>query len=273
MGEHGGDMRRGIGTAAMALAAASAGWLASGSARAATLHYQVYWGGFHTAEVALVSDGGAAAYHARLGIETVGLAESLSGLTVRAESWGRTRGADLAPSRFDADTRGKDGESRLAVEFAPTAPAHTVLDVTRRLAGAGDGDDDGPRPPVPPELRTGTLDPLTALMELGRRATQAAEGHGPTRFVLPVYDGRQRYDAVVTVKGPGSTAVDDRTLAGVAVEVGVTPRAGFRPDSLDFWRNARFTALIDPASGLPLHIARTDSAVATVIDVEMPHDN
>ncbi len=269
--------RLGIETAAKALAAAAAaGCLASAPARATTLRYEVFWGGFHTAEVALVSDGGASVYHARLGIETVGLAESLSGLTVRAESWGRASGADLAPLRFNADTQGKDSENRLAVEFAPAAPARTVLDVTRRLTGAkgddGDGDD-GPRPPVPPDLRTGTLDPLSALMELGRRAMRAAAGQGPARFVVPVYDGHQRYDAVVIVKGPGRTAVDNRTLSGIAVDVRFSPLAGFRPDDLDFWRSARFTALIDPANGLPLHITSTDSTIATVINVEMPHAN
>ncbi len=242
------------------------------AAAAATVHYQVYWGGFHAADVALASDGGPAGYHASLGVETTGLTESLSGLALQAQAWGgAATGQDaLTPSRFSADTQARDSDDSLAVQYgAANVPARIVEDLTRRLTPYDD-DDHSPRPPVPAALRMGTIDPLTALVELGRRAAEAEAGHGPRRFVLPVYDGHQRYDARVTVDGPRTITVRDRKLAGIAVEVTLVPLAGFRADGRALWTNASFGALIDPVTALPSHIVSKDFTIATVIDAEAP---
>jgi hypothetical protein len=51
------------------------------------------------------------------------------------------------------------------------------------------GDNEG-REPVPPELTTGSLDPVSAVLAL---LTTAADGHGCSPS-LPVFDGRRRFD-------------------------------------------------------------------------------
>lgn len=238
--------------------------LAAAPAEAAAVRYEVYWGGFHAAEAHLDREDGPDGVHTRLGVQTMGLAEELSGLVLDVEAWAQASGSDLAPGRFLADSQGRTKGDRLTVEFAPAAPARIVSDEHR-----GPPDDDPP-PPVPAELTAGTLDPLTALLDLGRRAAEAAENRGPARFVLPVYDGHRRYDAQVTVEGPGSATVRDRTLSGIAVEVRLDPVAGFKPKRVEFWKQARFIALIDPASGLPLRITSQDTDIATVITAEEP---
>lgn len=259
-------MRRAICVTLAGLGAA----LLPSAARATAVHYEVYWGGFHAAEVALASDHGPGGYHATLGIETAGLAERLSGLAVQAEASGRAGGRDtLTPHRFSADTEAKDSDTSLAVQYGgANTPARIIENLTRRLTP--DDDDQSPRPPVPPALRVGTLDPLTALVELGRRAADCEAGHGPRRFVLPVYDGRQRYDAHVTVGAAKSVTVHDRRLAGIDVDVTLVPLAGFRADGRQLWSNASFDALIDPVTALPLRIVSKDFTIATVIDAEAP---
>ncbi|MDA8230233.1 MAG: DUF3108 domain-containing protein [Magnetospirillum sp.] len=253
------------------LAVTGAALLSEGTAAdAAQMRYSVYWGGFHTADVALSDVGASGGYHASLDVSTTGLAERLSGLSLQVDAWGKAVPRDtLSPDRFSADTTRKDEENKLAVQFDHgTAPARIVLDETRSLAPA-DEDEDPPAPPVPPEQRIGTLDPLSAIMEVGRRARDALKD-GPRGFTLPVYDGRHRYDARVAVQGMRSTDIDDRQVQGVAVLVTFVPVAGFRDKARDMWNNARFSALIDPSTGLPLRIVSEDFAVATVITAQLP---
>ncbi len=238
-------------------------------AEAAEMRYEVYWGGFHSADVALTSDGERGAYHARLGVTTTGAARLLSDMHFQAEAWGHPAGRGvLTPDRFSADTTSTRADTRLALQFDHGhAPARITLDETHRLTP--DDDPPPPRPPVPPELRVGTIDPLSALVELGRLATAAAAGIGPASFVLAVYDGRQRYDANVWVTGLDRINIGGQNLTGIAVQILFRPLAGFRDSSRDMWENATFTALIDRSSGLPLHIVSRNFTVATVINAEV----
>jgi len=71
------------------------------------------------------------------------------------------------------------------------------------------------------------------------------------------------------VTGWGATELADRRVNAVSVEAVVTPIAGFRAAALETWRGARFDALIDPASGLPLRIASRDFTIDTVITAEI----
>ena len=190
---------------------------------------------------------------------------------ITAESWGqRTDAAIMAPDRFEVDTRDDDGENRLAVEYSPDIVARVVLDLT--TGNDGRNDDDPPRPPVPPELCKQTLDPLSALAVLGRSVMAKTAGGQPDHLLLPVYDGRQRYDVRADIKGPQMTTVHDRAFSGIAVELTFFPLAGFREDSRESWDNARFNVLINPDNGLPLRVESENAAIATVINLAIPKD-
>ena len=223
------------------------------------------------AEASLSDQQRSAGYHLRLKSTTQGMFADLSGLMITAESWGqRTDAATMAPNRFEVDTRDDDGENRLAVEYSPDIVARVVLDLT--TGNDGKNDDELPRPPVPPELCRQTLDPLSALAMLGRSVMAKAAGGQTDHLLLPIYDGRQRYDIRVDIKGPQTTTVHDRALSGLAVELTFLPLAGFREDSRESWDNARFNVLIDPNNGLPLHVESENTAVATVINLAIPKD-
>ena len=240
-------------------------------AQAETIHYDLFWGGLHLAEVSLSDQQRTVGYHLRLRSTTHGMFADLSGLMISAESWGqRTDAASMAPNRFEVDTRDDDGENRLAVEYSPDIVARVVLDLT--TGNDGRNDDEPPRPPVPPELRRQTLDPLSAPAVLGRSVIAKAAGGQTDHLLLPIYDGRQRYDVRADIKGPQTTTVHDRALSGIAVELTFLPMAGFHEDSRVSWDNARFNVLINPDNGLPLHVVSENTAVATVINLAVPKD-
>lgn len=226
----------------LALATASAAPL--DAAETVEVRYDVFWGGFRAAEARLVSAGG----DAQLAVRATGLVDSLSAFALEAEAH---------PERFRTHSRSKRMESLLAVDYHGTP--RTVIDEIRR---AEPEDEDEPRPPVPEQLKAGTFDPLTALTTACRRALTARAGE---RFVLPVYDGRNRYDVVVAVSGTGSADVAGRRVVGPRATVEFHPVAGFRKKSQEMWTGATFTVLVDPATQLPARIASETFTVATVI--------
>jgi hypothetical protein len=211
------------------------------------IHYEVFWGGFRAAEARLSNASSALDLTAR----ATGLADSVSAFAMEAEA---------GPRRFQTHSRSNDMESRLAVDL--TDPPHTVIDEIRRTKP-----DDEPRPPVPEAMKAGTVDPLHALASASQRILTAAKGE---RFTLAVFDGRNRYDAVVTVIGPARTEVGGRMVAATAARLEIKPLAGFRPKTRELWDGARFTVWVDPATALPARIVSDSFAIATVISAVPP---
>lgn len=199
------------------------------AAPATEIRYDIHWGGFHAAQALLAREGGEAA----LSVRTIGLVQRMTDFALEAE-----REAALFSSRAGTSK----WTSRLAVDFS--GRPQVLVDEVRRLDGKDEGE---PRPPVPEHLKPGTLDPLTALAEAGRliAAGRAAR--------LPIYDGRNRYDVRLDPTGPNRARVT------------ILPLAGFRPKSLETWRDATFLVTIDPATQLPAKIVSESFAVGTVI--------
>lgn len=218
------------------------------AADAVEVRYDVYWGGFRAAEARLSNTQAALDLTAR----ATGLADSVSAFAMEAEA---------APGRFQTHSRSKDMESRLAVDF--TGQPHTIIDEIRRTTP----DDDEPRPPVPEDQKAGTVDPLHAITAATQRILAARPGE---RFTVPVFDGRNRYDATVTVGGPARSEVSGRMIAGTRASVEIKPLAGFRAKTRDLWDGARFTVLVDPATALPARIVSDSFAIATVISAVSP---
>ncbi|MCR6628867.1 MAG: DUF3108 domain-containing protein [Magnetospirillum sp.] len=233
----------------LALLAALTTAVPARAAEPVEVRYEVFWGGFRAAEARLVNDGGAL----DLSAQATGLVDSLSAFALEAEA---------APGLFQTRSRTKNMESRLAVDF--TGQPRTVVDEIRRT----DPDTkEEPRPPVPEAMKAGTTDPLHALMSASQRALAARPGE---RFTMPVFDGRNRYDATVTVTGPGSMDVSGRRVAGIRASVEIKPLAGFRPKTRERWDGARFIVLVDPATALPARIVSDSFAIATVISAVPP---
>lgn len=214
------------------------------AAETVEVHYEVFWGGFRAAEARLVSTGG----EAELAVRATGMAESLAAFALDAESQ-----RDI----FHTTSRSQTMDSTLAVDFHGTP--HTTIDTIRHR----DPDDQPePRAAVPEAMKIGTLDPLTAMVAASRHILA---GHAGEHFTVPVYDGRNRYDALVTIIGPGSTTIGEHRIAGTRATIQFKPLAGFREESHALWDGARFNLLLDPATQLPARIVSESFTVGTVI--------
>ncbi len=221
-------------------------WIgASLAAEPVEVRYDVFWGGFRAAEIKLVQAGP----DAEMAVRATGLLESLSAFALDAEA---------QQQRFQSHARSKKSETVLAVDFHGEPP-RTLIDETRDLEPKKKQE---PREPVPEAMKAGTMDPLTALTTASRRALAGKPGE---RFTVPVFDGRNRYDAVVTVTGPGSAEVNGRRVSGIKATILFQPLAGFRKKSREMWDDASFTILLDPATQLPARIVSDNFLVATVI--------
>lgn len=116
-------------------------------------------------------------------------------------------------------------------------------------------DDD--RDPVPPELTKGAVDVLTALLRVARQIEQS----GRCDVVVPVFDGRRRYDFVFTDAGSEPSALVDLTMARRCT-ASVRKIAGFlkKPTPWDDSDGARAAAIVVGRLGadLPLLPVRLD---------------
>lgn len=213
------------------------------------VRYEMFWGGFRAAEARLVRAGA----ETELAVRATGMADKFASFAMEAAS---------QDAQFRSHSRSKSMESTLAVDFHGTP--RTLIDEIRRT---DPGEDSEPRPPVPESMKTGTMDPLTAMITASRHAVLARAGE---RFTVPVYDGRNRYDAIVSVEGPGSTTLGSHRITGTRATIQFKPLAGFRKKSLERWDGATFTLILDPATQLPARITSETFTIATVISAIPP---
>jgi hypothetical protein len=144
-------------------------------AETAQLDYAVYFGAVETIAI-----------ETRLALSDVGYQISLRGHTTGMLDWlldwrmdAETRGSlatGLQPERHLAEVHQHGRLREVALRFAHDG----AIDAT--VAPSPEADD---REPVPPALRRGALDPMSAVLLLART------GCGRT---VPVFDGRRRYD-------------------------------------------------------------------------------
>ena len=83
----------------------------------------------------------------------------------------------------------------------------------------------------PPELQTGVLDPVAAVVELRRLTAEALAG-GPQRYAVNVFDGRRRYDVEAELIGRTTATVDRRPEPVVEVRLTFRPLAGLDESDL-----------------------------------------
>ena len=231
------------------------------------LRYGMYWGGLHVADVALRYQPNGTVYRSDFRIQTVGMAEML--LRYRGEassegqltSEGRLNGADrLLPEAYRFNGRSRKATTMAEVLFDPHTGA--AVHVESRKRGKSRGTD------VPQELWVDVLDPLTAFLHL-RQELSALRSGELQQVVLPVFDGRRRYDLVAEPGARESLSAAGRDWDALHIDLTVRPVAGFDEED---WEEAghgtggmRLEALVsDDARMIPLRIKTRNAAVNVV---------
>lgn len=239
------------------------GW--SQAAEPESLSFQAYWGGFDAAEISFVADRQGDLYHGHLSILTHGMTHWVSRLTIESDSWGLVTPNGFQPLTFSQKSSSRDKNRRIEMRFVDQGEvAEKLVDEERRNdASLVPADPDDPDPPVPEEARHHVLDPVTALFEMGRRGMA-----GEKAFVLPVFDGRRRYDLAVQAVGPGQHEIGGKSYDTLDLKAVMTPLYGFKPRYMDFWKNAGFDVFVGRDIGLPVKILTTTFTAETVIGLQ-----
>ncbi|HYH22409.1 MAG TPA: DUF3108 domain-containing protein [Azospirillum sp.] len=180
------------------------------------LDYRVHVGGVTVMEVqallALTGD--------RYAIEMKGATQGMLGRIISWTTTSSTAGsitpAGPRPSRYQVESAWRGDPRNVRMEYDGQGGLTVAADPPPQVEG---------REPVPEPMRHGSVDPLSAHLEV---LLAAGRSEGCTRTV-PVYDGRRRYDLSFSDAGPEALAasrhsafagmtrhcrVESRTLAG-----------------------------------------------------------
>lgn len=238
---------------------------AASAAEPESMSFQAYWGGLDAAEISFAAEQKDGRYHGHLSIHTHGMTHWMTQLMVDSDSWGVVTASGFRPDNFNQTTSSQDKTRRVEMRFVDQGEtAEKTLDEERRNdASLVPPDPDDELPPLPEEARRHVLDPVTALFEIGRRGMAGESG-----FVLPVFDGRRRYDLAVEAVSPGRHDINGKTYDTLDLRAVMKPLFGFRPRSMDFWKDAGFDVYVGRDIGLPVKVTSTTFAAETVIGLQ-----
>ena len=224
------------------------------------LEYRILLGGFSAGSIRLRAAVTPRDYDLVAWTRSVGALDLVLGFRSRAASFGTLDGGDPTPRRHMAENRWMGEARRVRNDYDPTGRVSNLA-----IPGAEDDD----RDPVPPGRQRGTLDPLSAALKIAR----AAQGAEPCRQTIAVFDGRRRYDLMLSpavrseitgplFKGPArSCEIALRRIVGFS-------RNPWLPHATDLETLRLWFA--PPAPGLPAIPVRleADAGLATVrIDI------
>jgi hypothetical protein len=152
------------------------------------LHYDVYWSLLRLLTIGSRSQVGDGTYDLWSEMETVGLVSTLFPWTYRSEVHGRVSGERLSPDTFTSHSELRDKRQQVILRYGPDGP---LVDEATPFEANALGEE-YTRDEVPPEMRPGTIDPLT---EIASVSLQMAQGRG-CAGMRSVFDGLRRYDVV-----------------------------------------------------------------------------
>lgn len=202
--------------------------VASAAEPGAVLEYEVRYGPLQVLALRTTARFDHDRYDATTEVRTVGVVALLFPWSSASDSHGVRAAGGMRPLRFHAAGEYR-GMRRLAeIDYDAGGGVHAHVDPP------AEADD---RDPVPAALQQATVDPLTASL--------AAVASG-CRGTLRVFDGRRRYDLVLSDLGEADTPASRHTLyAGRAQHCRalIAPLGGFwrseprdeRPTQIDFW--------------------------------------
>ncbi len=152
------------------------------------MDYELFIGGFLVGRSGFELQLGEANYAIRASGRSEGLIDRIIGFRSRASSEGQIVEGGLEPASHKHDNRWFGDPRTVRLGFTASGPQR--IDVLPLAA-----DDD--RQPVPRDMLRGSVDPLSAALLAGINVAPESSAE-PCRFVLPIFDGRRRYDITFT---------------------------------------------------------------------------
>ena len=156
------------------------------------LSYSVYLGGLHAMDGVVSFTRAGGSYKIDLKTGTHGLLRSIAPWDAEVVSKGRIRHAALSPTGSKVLTYWKKKPN--AVNFAFSG--NTIKATFTPPEG------DSKNEPVPPDMKRGSLDPLSGVLQIIANTTYNNE----CEQTVPIYDGHRRFD--LTLSNSGSEELD-----------------------------------------------------------------
>ncbi|HEY9549170.1 MAG TPA: DUF3108 domain-containing protein [Kiloniellaceae bacterium] len=181
------------------------------AAEPVTAHYEVFFGGLHVLDARARLEREAGDYRLAVDAETRGFLGWLKPWQGTTESRGRILAGKAIPGHHRSWGTGDEGERLVAIGYDPAGRVADTL-----VQPAQDWDD---RHPLPPDAAEGTLDPLSVIAGLAGQLQAGGRCEGS----FAVYDGRKRYDLVVSDAG-------ETQLEPTAYSIYAGPARGCRLD-------------------------------------------
>lgn len=239
--------------AAIAVIAPAIGVLAAPPARAESFSWQVFLGPLPiaVADATYAPDGDRYLMGAK--VDTGGPSQKLFPWSIAAETVGRLIPGFARPERFRFDSLLRQKPRHMAITYAPGGATVTRAEPPLKREGYRT---------VEYAQTRGALDPLSAFIAVGRAL---AAGRG-CPGVVPVFEGRWRYDLLLTDRG--RQEIQPSMFAPVGgtthrCDVRFRPVAGFDPKDLQGgWENVAGRAWFKPADKGPWFPAK--------IEVDLP---
>ncbi len=216
----------------LSAACALAPSMARADERDAGLHYKVYVGGFHVVDLDIDMGLRPERYRFEARLKTVGMVGSMLPWSMKAHSKGAFEAGRVVPAAAGQSNNWKGSERFIEMRFAGGLPS---VEKIQPLPKADDRD------AVPDELRQGALDLASAILAIVTRM----EGGTPCDATIPVFDGRRRFDLVVTPNGADKVRANRYSPYEGPVEsceVALDRKAGFKRRDEDSWQGAGSTA-------------------------------
>lgn len=237
------------------------------SAETLGARYEIYTGGFKALSIearAVVSDH---TYDVEAGLKTLGVIDWILRFTQKLEVRGRI-GAATTPLLYLTDGTFFGNRRSTRLDYREDGRIEAVLHPAQ--------DDD--RPPVPDDMKLGSIDPISAFIALNRAA---AETGRPCNGKVPVFDGRRRFNLVLEEDGLGVVEPSHHTVfsgAAVRCKVQMERLAGFQPNPQFNTKAPRISILYvarfgDGALWLPVRLESDSSfgyVVGHLVEVDAP---
>lgn len=156
--------------------------------RSLLLAYDMWEGGLHALSLKTRMKRGENAYSVKLSVETRGLAWLVHPFSLKAQTDGVADEQGLRPLHYKSTSKKRGKTRRQEITYHEDGS----LDILREPNKASKR-----KNRVPEDLTFGTLDPASALLSIIEAFTRVGRCEGS----IPVYDGRRRYDLLVTQTG------------------------------------------------------------------------
>jgi hypothetical protein len=162
-------------------------------------------------------------YHVVSNLETSGIVNAFWQAQIQATSNGKIATGSVKPALYDSfDTNHSGKRQEVSLTYEGDALPRMYANPKFPTSGYE----------VKPEQQKGTVDPLSAVMVIATGASASAEN--PCGVVVPVFDGRRRYNVELTKVKDTTIKLDNGLYHGKALfcEIRYRQLAGFKPHIL-----------------------------------------